>query len=268
MTLGEKITKQRKELNYTQEQLAEILGVSRQSISKWESDIAYPETEKLIKLGKIFNCSMDYLLNDEITDKTGKSSEKTIPVPEQLFTSIKKQFRERKSQQMVLGMPLYHIGRDAKGFFAIGLKASGVFAIGLRARGVVSLGLLSLGIVSIGLLSIGLVALGVLSMGLLSVGSIALGLLSAGAISIGIVSFGALAVGEFSTGAMAIGKYIAVGDYARGMIAIGDSQALGSVYQHQGSLLPSDIPFIKEWLDTNVPAYLAWAKAIFTLLLN
>lgn len=48
MTLGEKITKQRKELNYTQEQLADFLGVSRQSISKWESDIACPETDKLI----------------------------------------------------------------------------------------------------------------------------------------------------------------------------------------------------------------------------
>ena len=62
MTLGEKLSKLRKEYNYTQEQLAEILGVSRQSISKWESDIAYPETEKLIELGKLFECSMDYLL--------------------------------------------------------------------------------------------------------------------------------------------------------------------------------------------------------------
>ena len=69
MTLGEKIAKQRKELNYTQEQLADILGVSRQSISKWESDIAYPETEKLIELGKIFDCSMDYLLKEDIVEK-------------------------------------------------------------------------------------------------------------------------------------------------------------------------------------------------------
>ena len=45
MTLGEKLSKLRKEYNYTQEQLADILGVSRQSISKWESDIAYPETD-------------------------------------------------------------------------------------------------------------------------------------------------------------------------------------------------------------------------------
>ena len=71
MTLGEKIAKQRKELNYTQEQLADILGVSRQSISKWESDIAYPETDKLIELGKLFDCSMDYLLKEEITEKDG-----------------------------------------------------------------------------------------------------------------------------------------------------------------------------------------------------
>ena len=71
MTLGEKIAIQRKELNYTQEQLADILAVSRQSISKWESNIAYPETDKLIVLGKLFNCSMDYLLKDDITEKAG-----------------------------------------------------------------------------------------------------------------------------------------------------------------------------------------------------
>ncbi len=70
MTLGEKIAKQRKELNYTQEQLADILGVSRQSVSKWESDIAYPETDKLIELGKLFDCSMDYLLKEEVTEKS------------------------------------------------------------------------------------------------------------------------------------------------------------------------------------------------------
>ena len=80
MTLGEKLSKLRKEYNYTQEQLAEILGVSRQSISKWESDIAYPETEKLIELGKLFECSMDYLLKDEVTERTGAS------IPETTFT--------------------------------------------------------------------------------------------------------------------------------------------------------------------------------------
>ena len=44
------------------------------------SDIAYPETEKLIELGKLFECSMDYLLKDEVTERTGAS------IPETTFT--------------------------------------------------------------------------------------------------------------------------------------------------------------------------------------
>ena len=73
MTLGEKLSRLRKEYNYTQEQLADILGISRQSISKWESDIAYPETDKLIELGRLFDCSMDYLLKEEVTEKNGSN---------------------------------------------------------------------------------------------------------------------------------------------------------------------------------------------------
>ena len=65
MSTGEKISKFRKQYNYTQEELACILGVSRQSISKWESDTSFPETEKLIQLSKLFHCSIDYLLKDE-----------------------------------------------------------------------------------------------------------------------------------------------------------------------------------------------------------
>ena len=66
MTTGEKLSKLRKENGYTQESLSEIIGVSRQSISKWESDGAFPETEKLIQLSRLYKCSIDYLLKDEI----------------------------------------------------------------------------------------------------------------------------------------------------------------------------------------------------------
>jgi transcriptional regulator with XRE-family HTH domain len=259
MTLGKKLSKLRKEYNYTQEQLADILGVTRQSISKWESDIAYPETDKLIKMGKLFECSMDYLLNDDITEKQGIEPKET----ETFGDKFKKQFHERKSEKMIFGMPLYHIGINAHGFFAIGLKARGVFSIGLMSRGIVSLGMLSLGVISIGLLSLGLISAGVFSAGLLAVGAIALGLFAAGAISVGLVSFGALSVGYFSTGALAVGKYAAIGDHAYGMIAIGKSVAEGSVYSHIGDLTTADIPTVVEWLDANVPSWLGWAKAIF-----
>ena len=259
MTLGEKLSKLRKEYNYTQEQLADILGVSRQSISKWESDIAYPETDKLVKMGNLFDCSMDYLLKEDISEKQGlQPTEK-----ESLWDKLKLQIHERKSKKMIFGMPLYHIGRNAHGFFAIGLKARGIFSFGLMSRGVFSFGLLSLGVVSIGLLSLGLISAGVFSAGLLAVGSIAIGLFAAGAISIGLISFGALSVGCFSTGALAIGKYAAVGDHACAMIAIGQTVADGSVFSHIGDLTTADIPKVVEWLDGNVPSWLGWAKEIF-----
>ena len=68
MTTGEKIAALRKKKNLTQEQLAEILNVSRQSVSRWEMDAAFPETEKLVKLGRLLECSIDYLLNENMQD--------------------------------------------------------------------------------------------------------------------------------------------------------------------------------------------------------
>ncbi|HEY8348416.1 MAG TPA: helix-turn-helix domain-containing protein [Clostridia bacterium] len=64
MTTGEKIAFLRKRKGLTQEQMAEILEVSRQSVSRWEIDMAFPETEKLIKLSRLLECSIDYLLNE------------------------------------------------------------------------------------------------------------------------------------------------------------------------------------------------------------
>lgn len=68
MTTGEKLQNLRKKNNYTQEELADVMNVSRQAISKWESDVAFPETEKLIALSKLYKCSIDYLLNNENDD--------------------------------------------------------------------------------------------------------------------------------------------------------------------------------------------------------
>jgi len=64
--LSEKIIELRKANRMTQEELAAICNVSRQSISKWESDITLPETDKLLILGDTFRVSMDILLKDEL----------------------------------------------------------------------------------------------------------------------------------------------------------------------------------------------------------
>ena len=72
MKLSEKIIELRKTNGMTQEELATICNVSRQSISKWEADIALPETEKLLILGDTFRVSMDILLKDELTLNAAK----------------------------------------------------------------------------------------------------------------------------------------------------------------------------------------------------
>lgn len=67
MKFNEKLSTLRKEKNMSQEDLADKLGVSRQSVSKWESANAYPEMDKLLTLCKIFNVTLEELTNDDIS---------------------------------------------------------------------------------------------------------------------------------------------------------------------------------------------------------
>ena len=61
MSFGTNLKKSRTEKGYTQEQFSELLGVSRQAVSLWESDSGYPEVEKLLDIGRILKVSLDYL---------------------------------------------------------------------------------------------------------------------------------------------------------------------------------------------------------------
>ena len=61
MTTGEKLALLREKKGITQEKLSELLNVSRQSVSRWETGITFPETDKLIKLSKVFQCSIGLL---------------------------------------------------------------------------------------------------------------------------------------------------------------------------------------------------------------
>ena len=62
MSMGARVAQERRKQNLTQEQLAEKLGVTRQAVSRWESDTAYPETDKIVRMAAIFSVSCDYLL--------------------------------------------------------------------------------------------------------------------------------------------------------------------------------------------------------------
>lgn len=68
MNFGENLYNLRKKQKMSQEKLAEKVGVSRQSVSKWENGTAYPEMNRILELCKIFHCQLNDLVNDKILD--------------------------------------------------------------------------------------------------------------------------------------------------------------------------------------------------------
>lgn len=73
MKFCDKLPKLRKDNNLSQEQLAELLGVSRQAVSKWESGSSYPDMEKIIAISKILNCTLEDLLDDGTIKSNGSN---------------------------------------------------------------------------------------------------------------------------------------------------------------------------------------------------
>ena len=82
MRLEEKLTVLRKESGYTQLDLAEKVRVSRQAISKWETGRALPSMEKLKYLSELFGVSVDYLLNDDMTEEAKPKEQEPAPEPQ------------------------------------------------------------------------------------------------------------------------------------------------------------------------------------------
>ena len=69
MILADKIIELRKKAGYSQEELAEKMGVSRQSVSKWEGALSIPDLDKILLMSEIFGVSTDYLLKDEFGEE-------------------------------------------------------------------------------------------------------------------------------------------------------------------------------------------------------
>ena len=74
MKLSDKIIKYRKSNGWSQEEFAEKLNVSRQTISRWENGTALPDAQNILHISKLFNITTDYLLNDDY------DSDRDIPV--------------------------------------------------------------------------------------------------------------------------------------------------------------------------------------------
>ena len=262
MKFHEKLQILRRERGLSQEGLADLLNISRQAISKWESGQSYPETDKLIVLSEFFGVTLDSLIKDgPLRYGNGSSA-----FPQR---QVNRWVYEYKSERTLWGLPLVHV------HLGLGLmRARGILAIGNIATGIFSIGLLSVGLLALGpVLSVGLLSLGAFALGLLfAVGSIAVGAFAIGAIAIGVIALGALSIGIFSTGALAIASHIAVGSHAHGHIAVGSEVATGvRVFLDTSSaqlLSNIDADLVREAIGEEFPGLWNWIVRWMTMFLR
>ena len=102
--------------NMTQEQLAMLMGVSRQSVTKWEAEKAYPEMDKLLKLRDIFGCTLDELVQGDLTNRPKEPGLGIAEGPAQDMCGYDEHMRQH-ARNMAVGIPLIILGMAGAAFF-------------------------------------------------------------------------------------------------------------------------------------------------------
>lgn len=224
MTFQEKLMALRKQHGWSQEYLGIQIGVSRQTVSKWELGSTTPELDKLILLSDLFELSLDELVGREnIPSGSSKTKEDSPVAQSDLYTAFPiRNYYEYKSKRTLFGLPLVHINLSYGRFSGL-RRAKGIIAIGNIATGILAFGGISAGIFSLGGISCGLFSLGGLSLAvLLSLGGLSIGGIAFGGLALGIFACGSCAIGVYSIGGAAIAAQIASGGTAYGAVAIGN----------------------------------------------
>lgn len=124
MKFGDNLKKIRKLKKLSQEELAEKVGVSRQSVSKWETGEAYPEMNNILELCKIFHCKINDLVNDSIIDMDS--------LDEEIKINVVKFKKEEQKQIKGLSKIVYILARIGKIISIIGIVSLviSMFAVG------------------------------------------------------------------------------------------------------------------------------------------
>ncbi|MBQ9081326.1 MAG: helix-turn-helix transcriptional regulator [Clostridia bacterium] len=246
----ERLTNLRKQLGLSQEELGEKVGVTRQTVSKWELGLTTPELDKLMELSYVFGCTVDYLIGKDEAPTPEKKTKNTVYFRPEY---------EYKSKTTLWGMPLVHI------HFGFGLcRAKGIIALGNVATGVVALGGLSVGLLAVGGLALGLLAVGGLALALLfALGGFALGLLALGGICVGAFAVGGIAIGVYSVGGVALASNIAAGGLASGRIAIGAATYGEIIFNLEENVFTAEQ--IRQAVVTQYPKVWKWIADIFSL---
>ncbi len=265
MTLGEKIYSLRVKNGLSQEAFGEKLGVSRQSVSKWETDQSVPELDKIVMISELFTVTTDYLLKESVAEPAFGQWKGT--------TAAEGSGQWNGASAATGGPGQWNGASTAAGGSGQWTKASGAEqaadvwgessdteqdAYECRGRAVVKRGFSyeykskrswrgmplvhvnigfgrsAKGVIAIGLAAKGIVAIGLAGLGVITLAPVGIGLL----LSAGVVAIGGIALGDFAIGVVAIGAFcvglfsmgaLAVGQFSFGAIAIGQQVAVGDV---------------------------------------
>ena len=217
MTFADNLVRLRREKGFSQEQLADLMDVSRQAVSKWEAGQTMPDLPKLVALADLFGTSLDALVRPEavVETKPGGTVQvvtagQTVCVPAGATVNVVPGY-EYKSKHTLLGLPLVHIN------CGYGLR---------RAKGVIAIGNIATGIVALGGFGVGVVSFCGIGVGLLSLGGLALGGFAVGGVAVGLVAAGGCAIGMYAMGGAAVASRVAVGGAAAAPVSVGANAGL------------------------------------------
>ena len=119
----------RRRMGYTQESLAEVLGVSRQAVGKWESGQGLPEAATLITLADLLGCSLDQLMREPLTETDAGAL--SVPTPEEAWQAVYDAYHEhigRFARSIALGVFLVLAGLSLTALAAAFLLPDGLSA--------------------------------------------------------------------------------------------------------------------------------------------
>ena len=247
MDFQDRLFNLRRQAGLSQEELANLLNVTRQAVQKWEAGTSRPDMDNLVLLAGYFKVSLDYLV-------TGK---KPTPPPQPAQTVVNNYYHpwyEYKSKRTLFGLPLVHIN------MGFGLRvAKGIIAIGDISIGVLSIGGLALGLISFGGLAFGLLlVLAGIGVGAVALGGLVVGVLATGGLALGWFTFGGIACGVYSAGGVAIASKIAVGGVASAPLAIGNEVKGAQTWIIPPGRLPADqLSAACAAIEANSPRWIA-----------
>lgn len=107
MILADKIIRLRKKNGWSQEELAEKMGISRQAVSKWESAQTVPELEKILQLGELFGVTTDYLLKDEIENEEFTHDNAASGIKRVTMAEANEYIEHRKKASLLIALGVF-----------------------------------------------------------------------------------------------------------------------------------------------------------------